>query len=122
MRADVVARPSAFLWLAPGTGRKVLRRSQSATGDPCKRAPRARYLKTFPEGGFWKGQNYLFDRRFSQKPELKSDEAIDKDTVDLAKAPDGAWKPPKAHCSICKKPYAQSARRAVHAPRAGRVP
>ena len=21
-----------------------------------------RYVKTFPEGGFWKGKNYLFDR------------------------------------------------------------
>ena len=27
-----------------------------------------RYLRTFPEGGFWKGANYLFDRRFEQKP------------------------------------------------------
>jgi len=27
-----------------------------------------RYLKTFPQGGFWKGYNYLFDRRFEQRP------------------------------------------------------
>ena len=25
-----------------------------------------RYIKTFPEGGFWKGKNFLFDRRFEQ--------------------------------------------------------
>ena len=25
-----------------------------------------RYMKTFPEGGFWKGKNYLFDRRLEQ--------------------------------------------------------
>lgn len=25
-----------------------------------------RYLKTFPEGGYWSGKNYLFDRRFEQ--------------------------------------------------------
>ena len=25
-----------------------------------------RYLKTYPEGGYWKGKNYLFDRRFEQ--------------------------------------------------------
>jgi hypothetical protein len=23
-------------------------------------------MRTFPEGGFWKGKNYLFDRRFEQ--------------------------------------------------------
>ena len=28
-----------------------------------------RYLKTFPEGGYWKGKNYLFDRRFEQVAE-----------------------------------------------------
>ena len=27
-----------------------------------------RYVKTFPEGGFWKGKNYLFDRRLEQTP------------------------------------------------------
>jgi hypothetical protein len=27
-----------------------------------------RYLKTFPEGGYWKGRNYLFDLRGEQKP------------------------------------------------------
>ena len=29
-----------------------------------------RYLKTYPQGGFWKGYNYLFDRRFEQQPEV----------------------------------------------------
>lgn len=29
-----------------------------------------RYLKTFPEGGYWKGNNYLFDRRMEQTAEL----------------------------------------------------
>jgi hypothetical protein len=27
-----------------------------------------RYIKSYPEGGFWKGKNYLFDRRFEQIP------------------------------------------------------
>ena len=27
-----------------------------------------RYIKTFPEGGNWKGKNYLFDRRMEQLP------------------------------------------------------
>lgn len=51
-----------------------------------------RYLKTFPEGGFWKGKNYLFDRRIEQKPELKSDKALEKDI--------------ESYCCNCKKPWA----------------
>jgi len=35
-----------------------------------------RYLKTYPQGGFWKGYNYLFDRRFEQQPELKTEQAL----------------------------------------------
>ena len=30
-----------------------------------------RYVKTFPDGGFWKGKNYLFDRRMEQVPGTK---------------------------------------------------
>ena len=29
-----------------------------------------RYLKTYPEGGYWRGKNYLFDRRLEQVAEL----------------------------------------------------
>jgi hypothetical protein len=40
-----------------------------------------RYVKTFPQGGFWKGKNYLFDRRMKQVPgtkdEVKVEEEID---------------------------------------------
>jgi hypothetical protein len=32
---------------------------------------RHRYIKTFPEGGLWKGKNYLFDRRLEQVPDCK---------------------------------------------------
>lgn len=38
-----------------------------------------RYLKTFPEGGFWKGKNYLFDKRMEQVPEKKTVEALKED-------------------------------------------
>jgi predicted sulfurtransferase len=31
-----------------------------------------RYLKTYPDGGYWKGKNYLFDRRMEQIPEGKT--------------------------------------------------
>ena len=30
-----------------------------------------RYLKTFPEGGYWKGRNYLFDLRGEQNAEVR---------------------------------------------------
>ena len=30
-----------------------------------------RYLQTFPTGGYWKGKNYLFDRRMEQTPVSK---------------------------------------------------
>ena len=30
-----------------------------------------RYLRTFPDGGYWAGANYLFDRRFEQRPLTK---------------------------------------------------
>jgi predicted sulfurtransferase len=38
-----------------------------------------RYMKTFPEGGLWKGKNYLFDRRQEQVPENKTKAALDED-------------------------------------------
>jgi len=50
-----------------------------------------RYMRTFPEGGFWKGKNYLFDRRFEQVPEEKSHEALEKDV--------------ESKCCICKHPW-----------------
>merc|ERR1719199_1976589 len=49
-----------------------------------------RYMKTFPEGGHWKGKNYLFDRRFQQVPELKSKEALDADI--------------ESQCVLCRAP------------------
>lgn len=30
-----------------------------------------RYLREHPDGGYWKGKNYLFDRRFEQTPDVK---------------------------------------------------
>jgi len=51
-----------------------------------------RYMKTFPEGGFWKGRNYLFDRRMEQVPENKSQEQLDEEV--------------ESRCCVCKKPWA----------------
>mmetsp|Transcript_121834 Transcript_121834/g.234995 ORF Transcript_121834/g.234995 Transcript_121834/m.234995 type:complete len:514 (+) Transcript_121834:65-1606(+) len=52
-----------------------------------------RYMRTFPEGGFWKGKNYLFDRRFEQVPEKKSADALEKDV--------------ESFCCVCRKPWGQ---------------
>jgi len=51
-----------------------------------------RYLKTFPEGGYWKGKNFLFDKRKEQVPEAKSEEALAAD-VD-------------SKCCVCLKTWA----------------
>lgn len=50
-----------------------------------------RYLKTFPNGGLWKGANYLFDRRMEQWPgDLKPNTANVTST-----------------CVVCRQPHAQ---------------
>ena len=49
-----------------------------------------RYMKTFPEGGFWKGKNYLFDRRREQVPEAKSEQALAADV--------------ESFCCVCQAP------------------
>jgi predicted sulfurtransferase len=51
-----------------------------------------RYLKTFPEGGYWKGKNYLFDKRMEQVPILKTGESLQADM--------------ESECCLCSKPYA----------------
>lgn len=47
-----------------------------------------RYVKTFPQGGFWRGKNYLFDRRMEQTPTIKDQESVEND-VD-------------SKCSLCR--------------------
>lgn len=47
-----------------------------------------RYVKTFPEGGYWHGKNYLFDKRMEQTPDIKAGNAVEKD-ID-------------AKCCLCK--------------------
>ena len=48
-----------------------------------------RYMKTFPEGGYWKGKNYLFDRRLEQVPEAKSETALAADV--------------ESYCCVCRE-------------------
>ena len=51
-----------------------------------------RYLKTFPKGGFWKGKNYLFDKRMEQVPSKKSTDALAADV--------------ESECCVCHAAYA----------------
>jgi predicted sulfurtransferase len=51
-----------------------------------------RYLKTYPEGGHWKGKNFLFDRRLDQQPELKTAAAMAADVESV--------------CCVCVAPCA----------------
>ena len=50
-----------------------------------------RYLKTYPEGGHWKGMNYTFDRRMAQVPSLKSKEKLDEDVKTLPSRCAACW-------------------------------
>ena len=54
-----------------------------------------RYLKTYPQGGFWSGKNYLFDKRMEQLPELK----------DSSKVEDEVATTLNAKCCLCRKPW-----------------
>jgi predicted sulfurtransferase len=51
-----------------------------------------RYLKTYPEGGFWKGKNYLFDKRMEQVPSLKTRDQLEQDV--------------ESCCCVCKVKHA----------------
>jgi predicted sulfurtransferase len=76
-----------------------------------------RYLKTFPEGGFWKGKNYLFDLRDDQKAEDKDDSKVEKETESKCAKCDMKWskyigkfvcgdlkcKVPILICNLCKE-------------------
>jgi len=52
-----------------------------------------RYLKTFKEGGYWKGKNYLFDKRMEQAPSDKTQQALDADV--------------ESNCCLCQKKHSQ---------------
>eukprot|EP00927_Polykrikos_kofoidii_P056354 TRINITY_DN50495_c0_g1_i1.p1 TRINITY_DN50495_c0_g1~~TRINITY_DN50495_c0_g1_i1.p1 ORF type:complete len:526 (+),score=87.35 TRINITY_DN50495_c0_g1_i1:61-1638(+) len=50
-----------------------------------------RYIRTFPEGGYWKGRNFLFDRRMEQVPEAKDEAELEKEV--------------ESKCCVCKRPW-----------------
>ena len=54
-----------------------------------------RYLKTYPQGGYWSGKNYLFDKRMEQVPEFKDSIQIEKEVTSKL----------QAKCCVCRKPW-----------------
>jgi len=50
-----------------------------------------RYMKTFPEGGYWNGKNYLFDRRMEQTPSVKAEGAVEEDIDSKCCLCHGKW-------------------------------
>lgn len=51
-----------------------------------------RYIKTFPTGGYWKGKNYLFDKRMEQVPALKQMNKTNEELENVS-------------CCVCNNPY-----------------
>ena len=84
-----------------------------------------KYFKQYPEGGLWKGKNYVFDKRFSHAPPAVEavDQAIKKlgeDVVDVSKSeiqvrgesnsksvavPVSATEEILSKCEACLKPW-----------------
>jgi predicted sulfurtransferase len=54
-----------------------------------------RYLKTYPQGGYWSGKNYLFDKRMEQVPEFKDSIQIENEVTSKL----------QAKCCVCRKPW-----------------
>jgi predicted sulfurtransferase len=54
-----------------------------------------RYLKTYPQGGYWSGKNYLFDKRMEQVPEFKDSLQIENEVTSKL----------QAKCCVCRKPW-----------------
>ena len=51
-----------------------------------------KYFKEFPDGGYWKGKNYVFDKRFAHKPPAQ--DALPLDAV-----------MPLGKCEACNEPW-----------------
>jgi hypothetical protein len=76
----------------------LMNQISSAQGDKFKPAKVAmvrggieRYMKTFPEGGFWKGKNYVFDRRIVQVSEEKDEEKLQQDIESVCACCNVLW-------------------------------
>jgi len=78
-----------------------------------------KYFKNFPEGGYWKGKNYTFDKRFAHAPPLleveerynkKMSETTPPDSKDVPEKKNGDNDDNSNHnimgkCEACSKPW-----------------
>ena len=61
-----------------------------------------RYVKTFPEGGYWSGKNYLFDKRMEQTPNIKDDSKVEGDIKSKCCLCDRKWTVYRGQFKCCK--------------------
>lgn len=79
-----------------------------------------KYFKEFPDGGYWKGKNYVFDKRFAHAPPAAAATATSAGTTegndeatdgDRTRTGDGSSSPVKSapevmgKCECCHKPW-----------------
>ena len=67
-----------------------------------------KYFKEFPDGGYWKGKNYVFDKRFAHAPPKIDGElhGRTKEQDDSAKAfPNSTGNKAMGKCEACFKPW-----------------
>lgn len=66
-----------------------------------------KYFKEFPNGGYWRGKNYTFDKRFSHEPveieELADTNETESETV--TGVGNSAKSLPLSQCEACAKPW-----------------
>eukprot|EP00339_Tiarina_fusa_P023610 CAMPEP_0117063906 /NCGR_PEP_ID=MMETSP0472-20121206/44616_1 /TAXON_ID=693140 ORGANISM="Tiarina fusus, Strain LIS" /NCGR_SAMPLE_ID=MMETSP0472 /ASSEMBLY_ACC=CAM_ASM_000603 /LENGTH=173 /DNA_ID=CAMNT_0004783803 /DNA_START=62 /DNA_END=579 /DNA_ORIENTATION=+ len=62
-----------------------------------------KYFKEFPEGGYWKGKNYVFDKRFAHAPPKVDGELHGK--VDKKEKSEKEEDTIMGKCEACQKPW-----------------
>jgi Rhodanase C-terminal len=70
-----------------------------------------KYFKEFPDGGYWKGKNYVFDKRFTHAPiekekinHISSSQTTQVNEKEKEQQTD-VMVEPMSHCEACHKPW-----------------
>jgi len=79
-----------------------------------------KYFKEFPDGGYWKGKNYVFDKRFAHAPQAvhvqqheaaatstgaKDDKPVTADAIKTTATTTTTTTTPLSKCEACLKPW-----------------
>jgi hypothetical protein len=64
-----------------------------------------KYFKEFPEGGYWKGKNYVFDKRFAHAPPKIDGALHGKTTTTTTTTEETATTQLMGKCEACQKPW-----------------